>query len=321
MASTLLILLYHGVSNSSSIGIENNSKKHISLDLYYNQMVFLKENANLVTMDDVIDYYKKNKPFPKNSVAITFDDGFENNYTNCLPIIDELEIPTTFYISSGLIGTKNMFWVDILEDCLNMSDKKEIEIVINNKQINFDLRHQKNKLRSLKKIKKFCKSTTNETRLDIVSQIIETTEVTPSPDHAENYKILNWNQLKEMHNNSNVIIGGHSLNHEILSSMEKDKMSKNIKESLNLLNINLSTVTNHYSYPEGQDEHYNHKVINVLEEHGIQCSPSARYGLNYPDNDLFNLYRVMVGFDMIPFPYEMIKNGGNLPAVSGEKNG
>ena len=317
MNNKLLILLYHGVSSSKSKGIENSSRKHISLDAYYRQMVFLKDNACLLSMNDVVKYYENNRPFPDCSVAVSFDDGFENNYTNCLPIIDELKIPTTFYITSGLIGTKDMFWVDILEDCINLTERNRIEIRLHDEVVILDLGDKKNKLNSLSEIKKFCKSVKNTLRLDVVNQIIEKTEINPSPDHAENYRILDWGQLVEMHNNSNIIIGGHSLKHEILSSLEPDQISSNIKESLNLLNKNLNTVTTHYSYPEGQDEHYNDNVIHELRQHGVICSPSARYGLNTLNNDLFNLNRVMVGFNMIPFPYEMIVNGSNLPKVSG----
>jgi peptidoglycan/xylan/chitin deacetylase (PgdA/CDA1 family) len=308
----LTILLYHGVTKCRSIGIENASKKHISLNDYHEQMLFLKKHANILSMDDVINHYKENLSFPERAVAITFDDGFENNYTNCLPIIDEMNISTTFYISSGMIDSDEMFWVDKIEDCINLTSQKEIQVESNGKSLLLDLKSNESKIISLMKIKKICKLANNESKDDLIEQVISQTKVNPSIDHAENYKVLNWNQLKEMHGNEAVIIGGHSLKHEILSSLSDNHMKENIKESLRLLNSNLMTITNHYSYPEGQDEHYNIDVINTLIDQGIECSPSARYGSNNHDVDLFNLYRVMVGFDMINFPYEAILNNKSI---------
>ena len=72
------ILLYHGVTNSKSFGIENYSNKHIQSDEFEKQMKFLKENKKVVSIRDI-----KKEP---NSVAITFDDTFKNVRDVALPI-------------------------------------------------------------------------------------------------------------------------------------------------------------------------------------------------------------------------------------------
>ena len=61
----------------------------------------------------------------------------------------------------------------------------------------------------------------------------------------------------------------------------------------------------HYPYPEGQEDHYDEYVISALKSAGIKCCPSAINGLNSADIDLFNLRRIMVGFNEEPFPKEM----------------
>jgi len=315
MKSSLIILLYHGITKYKSKGIENISNKHIHVDSYFKQMRWLKDNSNLISMDEVVFNYKNSIPFKKNSVAITFDDGFENNYSVAMPIIRDLKIPTTFYISSGMISSDDMFWVDKLEDCINLTLKKEIPIKLNGNTEIYSISDNENKIISLKKIKKICKSSKNSERLDIVKQVIKETKINPSNEHSPNYKILEWDQLIEMNEDPNVIIGGHSLRHEILSSLKIEEMKKNIKDSLNLLKKNLKEDIIHYSYPEGQEEHFNINVIKYLKSEGIICSPSAKYGRNTKKEDLFNLNRVMVGFDNIPFPKEAILNNKNLEAI------
>ena len=56
----LTILLYHGVTNSIPYGIENISGKHISVDEYFDQMSWLKKNANILSMEEVY-YFIANK--------------------------------------------------------------------------------------------------------------------------------------------------------------------------------------------------------------------------------------------------------------------
>ena len=37
--------------------------------------------------------------------AVTFDDGYLDNFENAIPILKELNLPATFFVSTGLIGT------------------------------------------------------------------------------------------------------------------------------------------------------------------------------------------------------------------------
>ena len=153
--STLTILLYHGVTRSQAIGLENISGKHIQAEEYFNQMQWLKNNAYVISMEEVYEIITKKK-FPKKAVAVTFDDGFENNFTEAFPVIADLEIPTTFYISSAMIGTQNMFWVDQLEDCINNSKLDAIKIYLDDKR-QFNIKLIEDKVKALSVIKSFCK--------------------------------------------------------------------------------------------------------------------------------------------------------------------
>ena len=79
------ILLYHGVTNVSSMGIENISGKHMESTEFEKQMKWLKENKNVVTLREV-----NNTP---DSVAITFDDSFKNVCDVALPVLKKYDLP------------------------------------------------------------------------------------------------------------------------------------------------------------------------------------------------------------------------------------
>ena len=51
---------------------------------------------------------------------------------NRAPILNKLNIPAIFYICSGMIYSKKMFWVDKIEDCINCTKKNAIEILLDN---------------------------------------------------------------------------------------------------------------------------------------------------------------------------------------------
>lgn len=297
----LTILLYHGVTNTISDGIENYAQKHVPVSVFIEQMKYIKNNCTLLSIDEVVSINQSNLHYPPRSVVVTFDDGFRNNYTVAAPVLHDFKIPAVFYISSGVVNTTQMFWVDVLEDCLNQTKKQRITMVLDEPH-SFNVSSEPEKISALNKIKLFCKN--NYARKDLVIEnVLEATGVTPSTEHSPNYEKISWEELCRLNRDNLFTVGGHSLYHEILTGLDSDTMKINIKMSLKLLQYNLDKSVIHYSYPEGQRKDYNREIILFLKEQGIVCCPTARVGLNDPSIDLFNLRRIMVNFSGMGFPY------------------
>lgn len=301
--NSLTILLYHGVTDCNSVGIENYSGKHISKEKFRIQMKYLSENCHILTMDEVCDFYNSGKKYPQKSAVVTFDDGFRNNFLVAASVLKDYNVPATFYITSGIVNTDIMFWVDQLEDCINLTSHSKLKITLEN-EIEFDLTNIESKKKCLIEIKKYCKSVSADRMKEILSEIIEISDIRPSVNHSPNYEKIKWNELKEMSTERLFTIGGHSMYHDILTSFSNlEKLEEDIKLSIDLLKYNLNIPIRHYAYPEGQINHYNNEVINILKKNNIICSPSAINGTNTLETDLFNLKRVMVGFNGIKFPF------------------
>lgn len=298
----LIILLYHGVTNVKSRGIENYSQKHISRESFVEQMKFIKKKCNVLSIDDIIAIKNNGNIFPPYSVIVSFDDGFKNNYSIAAPILDDLHIPTVFYVTSGIVNTDIMFWVDIIEDCINNTEKKNIKLMLD-AGVRFDLSSRALKIKAVETIKNYCKKVSYHQKDQVIEELIYVTTVQPSVYRSDNYLKFSWNDLKEIAGNKLFTIGGHSLYHSILSKLPSEKMKADIHLSLKLLEYHLGKKIVHYSYPEGQEEDFNDEVIGVLKKEGILCCPTAISGLNDKDVDLFYLRRIMVGFMGTPFPF------------------
>ncbi len=296
------ILLYHGVSNYVNYkGIENFSKKHISKNIFYRQMKFIKKNCNIISIND-LEKFKKEKKIPRNSVLVTFDDGFENNYKVAVPILKKLNIPATFYISSGMIGKKKLFWVDKIEDIINRCKCNYVTITLHKKE-KFNLTTKIKKIKAVKIIKKFCKNATAIEKDKLINNLSKEAKTSPSFKFSKNYKVMSWNQVKKISANSLFDIGGHSLDHNILSKLPVVKMRIDIKESIKILETKLKKKIIHYSYPEGQMNDYNKSVKSYLKSLGIKYCPTAINGIAKIDDDSFELRRIMVGINNQKFPF------------------
>jgi peptidoglycan/xylan/chitin deacetylase (PgdA/CDA1 family) len=61
---------------------------------------------NTITLDEVVNCFKSNEKLLKKKIAITFDDGYLDNYTNALPILQEYNFSATIFVISNFLGKK-----------------------------------------------------------------------------------------------------------------------------------------------------------------------------------------------------------------------
>jgi len=287
------VFLFHGVVDHNNYQIRNYTKKHVTAQVFQQTLEDLKENGSPISMDDVVDHHKQGKPLPSRAFAITFDDGFENNYSIAAPILSELQIPATFYITTGFVQNNRMSWIDRIENCFELVEDGNVLL---------PWECEASKLHSgIEKI-----ALLNEIRiqakidpaidLDLLASSIAkqlgVDDVTNSSDPLD--LKMNWDQIAELAKSELFTIGGHTHTHQIMSFMRKQVLEEEVTQSLQLLKQKSNIQTTHYSYPEGMEYCYNEFVIEVLEKHGIECCPSAELGVNKIEDDLFHLRRINV---------------------------
>ena len=115
------ILMYHAIENRDS-----DDKLSVSPASFARQMEFLnKEHYNVVSLEKAILYIKKKEMPPQRTIAITFDDGFYNNYQYAYPILKKYNIPATLFIIVKRVGNPGFLsWGNIKE----MSDSGVVDI-------------------------------------------------------------------------------------------------------------------------------------------------------------------------------------------------
>ncbi len=299
----MIFLCYHGVSKYRSKSIENFSGKHISVKKFLAQMRFVKKKCKILNIHDVYYHLKNRIPFQKNSVAVSFDDGFENNFSQAVPILKKLKIPSIFYICPENISKKEMFWVDKIEACILNTRKKEIFLKTLNKK--FSLKSKKLKKQTINFVKNHCKNTSLINKDKIIRELIKQTLIKPDIKYSKNYKIASWSQIKKLLKSKLFEIGGHSLNHDIFSKMSKKQINYEIRESIKIIMKKTSHKVRHFSYPEGK---YNLETIKALKKNKILTCPVAFGSINSHNTDCYKINRIMVGFGDTPFPKKKLSN-------------
>ena len=56
-------------------------------------MFFLKEkHYNVIPLDELVEGIKKGNKFARNTVVITFDDGYQDNYSYAYPVSEKVRL-------------------------------------------------------------------------------------------------------------------------------------------------------------------------------------------------------------------------------------
>jgi peptidoglycan/xylan/chitin deacetylase (PgdA/CDA1 family) len=291
MGTAFVILLYHGVTRSQHRGIENYSRKHLMADEFARQMATLAERYHVMSFRELLER-KRKADLPPRTVAVTFDDGFENNYSTAYPILKQYNVPATFFLATGFIGKERVFWVDKLEYLLNETPQGTIELkMLGNRHPLRSLEEREAAVRSIKQQLKSDSSLVD----DVIAELEQVTEVPLAYDY-EDYRTMTWDQAREMEASGLCDFGAHTVDHAILSHLSTQEQRYQIVNSQSVLQAELNQAVDLFSYPEGQPDHYSDETIRLLKEAGFVASPSAVFGLNHLSTSNFHLRRNMVGF-------------------------
>jgi|GEM_PF-2458544 Predicted xylanase/chitin deacetylase len=104
-----------------------------------NQISYLKENCHVVPLKSLLGNIDNGIPVPDHTVAITFDDGYQSNYTLAYPILEKYQTPATFFIVGKYVqnnggGYQSMTWDEL--KLMNSSGLIDIE------SHSYDLHHR-----------------------------------------------------------------------------------------------------------------------------------------------------------------------------------
>lgn len=94
------IIVYHSVDESGSC-------VSIGPAEFKRQMEYIKKNGyKTLTVSEFVDFLRKGNKIPDKAIVLTFDDGFENNYSVVFPILKELGLTATIFVTTDYIGKR-----------------------------------------------------------------------------------------------------------------------------------------------------------------------------------------------------------------------
>jgi peptidoglycan/xylan/chitin deacetylase (PgdA/CDA1 family) len=115
-----LVLMYHGVIPTVP-GMESVDLSVIYQDEFERQLRILKKVYYVLHSDEFVEILRADpqdgskRAFPKRSVLVTLDDGFQNALDYALPVAEATQVPLLAFISTGHLDDGEWLWFSRLQ--------------------------------------------------------------------------------------------------------------------------------------------------------------------------------------------------------------
>lgn len=302
--SHVAILMYHRVCPKE----DNWSVPPLSPESFEKQMEYCCRNYEILPLEKVARCMQQRKPLPEKAVVFTLDDGYKDNYTYAYPILKKYCIPATIFLTTGHIGTGNLFWFDkvryilwnVLPRTLTLDELGTCVV-----------KTATDRTRAALTIIKALKRLPDEEKNLVIEKLFNISEVS-IPSGLGNKLILSWDEIREMNSNG-IVFGAHSVNHPVLTNLPLEQAKWEIIESKKAIEERLGQPVTAFSYPIGD---VNPELIEYVKESGFTCAVTNGTSklITLKDNP-YQLSRISPGEDFGTFKVILSGLWGDLKGI------
>lgn len=248
-----------------------------SPERFREQMLRIRERFHPMRLSDVISALDAGTPLPADAVAVTFDDGYDDNYKIAFPILRELGIPATFFVSTGHIDSGRPFGYDWLVHMILRSTAKRL--VLPEVGIDMPMPPTRPERRALAtRVLSSMKNVDAIAQEEMISRLEKEWKM-PSNVTPVDCRPMTWEQLREMHA-AGFEIGSHGVHHRMLSKLPHAVMEQEVRQSKATLDRELGSAATLMSYPVGGDRAFDEQVIKATRDAGFQLACCYICGTN-----------------------------------------
>lgn len=296
----LIILMYHGFTDQEiHEGIENHQGKHLFIERFKFHLEYLKKYHRVITLEQWLRRKTSGEPVPEGSVVITFDDGYQSDYTLAFPLLKTWGIPATIFLATEFVDSQRSLWTDRMEYVINRSSPDCFGIKMEG-QINggfpleIEFHDQASRLVCEKKIRAKLKTIPQGFRSQVLEKLEQRLgcDLTQDPNPPKIYRPLKWTEVNEMIQSGLVSIGSHTHTHAILTKCRFDEMEKELLVSKEIIEKRTGLRCELFCYPNGASGDFNQETKKRLQQSGYLCGLTTVFGVNDPDAVPFELKRV-----------------------------
>jgi len=259
-----VVLMYHRVADISpdTYGLT------VSSEHFAEQMDVLRRSYLPMPLTGLISALRAGK-LPRRAVAVTFDDGYHDNYCVAYPLLQMVDVPATVFVISGHVGSLSEFWWDDLERMLLLPERLPpgLSLDLDGRRHYWRTETPGDRVQAHGALYSLILQETAETRRMVLDSLLAWSGVDARgrPTH----RAMTESELLQLVDGDLVDIGGHTITHPVLSRLSLGKQHLEISEGCRRLSEVIGRPVQSFAYPFGQPGDWTSATAGLVQALGL----------------------------------------------------
>jgi peptidoglycan/xylan/chitin deacetylase (PgdA/CDA1 family) len=247
----------------------------ITVDFLDRILAHLKPRADFVRLDEVRERLTREEPAKTTRpfVALTFDDGFRDNLTLGLPILQRHGVPATVYVPSGAPDRNLDPWPWRLERAIR--EASEVSLDLPELPRRLSVRTLEEKRRAFGLLTEHIHRNIPVNR-HLPELLLPKVRVSDESLVVEQF--ASWDELRELASDRLITVGGHTVTHASLRDLEEDQAMAEISNGKRRLEAQLDVAVSHFAYPYGASSNCGPREFALVARAGFATGVTAKDG-------------------------------------------
>lgn len=293
-ARTVPILAYHRVLDVTD---EDNYPFDVelisaSVASFAEQMAYVARHHRPTTFAALLDHLDNDRAPPQGSIVVTFDDGFADNYHHAFPVLRQLGIPATIFLSTGYLDRQQMYWYEKLTHDVMTTRATQLRL-LDEAPLAID-DGAPSRRSALAVVLRRLKRVPNQVRLDCLADLERQLEPPADCNGDSRSGPMTWEHVAEM-SRAGIEFGSHAVTHPVLSMLDPADLDFELRASKASIEAVTGKPCQTIAYPVGGPHAFNPGVQQAAQAAGYRLGVTYMSGVDVPaDWDPFALHRLHV---------------------------
>jgi len=275
----LSIFIYHRVLSKH----DELLPYEITLPEFDWHLNLIKKHFTVLELADAIAAIKSNS-LPANAACITFDDGYHDNYSNALPLLKKYNLPATFFVATKFLNG-GIMWNDQVRETLRSLSAERLDL----NELNlgqYDFSNSSERHQAVESVINKLKYFPFVERQNVVDELNSILNI-----ERPRGLMMTDGEVRLMRA-SGMGIGGHTVSHPILSSLNAKDAENEINDNKATLESILGEKIEIFAYPNGKPgQDYTKESVSLVKRAGYIGAVSTSWGVSTSGTDVYQIPR------------------------------
>ncbi|QOZ35131.1 hypothetical protein XH92_28525 [Bradyrhizobium sp. CCBAU 53421] len=284
-AGPVAILMFHEVQQDGRSELMTGT----SVGLFEYSLNWLQqEGREIVSLATALERLASDAGTGRRCAALTFDDGYRDNVTTALPILERFNAPFTIYVPTGAPKRTLQAWWLGLREMFRSGDTVTIEAM----DRRFHCPRLREKMAGLNEVTEWIHQDYH--RIATLDPTFRKAGLSLSAQNEAYF--LDERELQDLARHPLASIGGHTESHAALSCIDTASARAEMADNRRYLEQLLQLPVQHFAYPYGDSKACGPREADLAREIGFSTAVTTRHGqLSGLKSDHFALPRLGVG--------------------------